>query len=66
MQIDDTAKARGITREEVIKDVMLGEQPTKRFVTIEEIAALTVFLCGDSGSSVNGAAIAVDGGWTAH
>jgi 3-hydroxybutyrate dehydrogenase len=66
MQIDDTARARGITREEVIRDVMLGEQPTKRFVTVEEIAGLTRFLCEESGASINGAAIAVDGGWTAH
>jgi 3-hydroxybutyrate dehydrogenase len=66
MQIDDTAKARGITREQVIKDVMLGEQPTKQFVTVEQIADMTVFLCGESGASVNGAVLAVDGGWTAH
>jgi 3-hydroxybutyrate dehydrogenase len=66
MQIDDTAKARGITREAVIRDVMLGEQPTKKFVTVEELAGLTSFLCSDAGASINGAAIAVDGGWTAH
>jgi 3-hydroxybutyrate dehydrogenase len=66
MQIDDTAKARGITRDEVIRDVMLGEQPTKKFVTVEELAGLTVFLCSDAAASVNGAALAVDGGWTAH
>jgi 3-hydroxybutyrate dehydrogenase len=66
MQIEDTAKARGITRDEVIRDVMLGEQPTKRFVTVEELAGLTGFLCSDAGASVNGAALPVDGGWTAH
>ncbi len=66
MQIDDTAKARGITREEVIKDVMLGKQPTKQFVTIEEIADLTVMLCGETGASFNGANLSIDGGWTAH
>jgi 3-hydroxybutyrate dehydrogenase len=66
MQIDDTAKARGISREQVIKTVMLGEQPTKRFVTIQEVADLTLFLCSDSGASINGAALTVDGGWTAH
>jgi 3-hydroxybutyrate dehydrogenase len=66
LQIEDTAKARGITREQVIKDVMLGEQPTKRFVTIQEVADLTLFLCSDSGASINGAALTVDGGWTAH
>ncbi len=66
MQIDDTATARGISRDEVTRDVMLGEQPTKQFVKVEELAGLTVFLCGEAGASVNGAALAVDGGWTAH
>ena len=66
MQIDDTAKARGITREEVIKDVMLGEQPTKRFVTVEEITELTIFLCSDAAASITGTSVAIDGGWTAH
>jgi 3-hydroxybutyrate dehydrogenase len=66
MQIGDTAKARGISREAVIRDVMLGEQPTKRFVTVGELAGLTGFLCSDDGASINGAAISVDGGWTAH
>lgn len=65
-QIKDTAEARGITEEEVIKDVMLGEQPTKKFVTVEELAAMTVFLCGEGGNSITGAALSVDGGWTAH
>lgn len=66
MQIDDTARARGISRDEVIRDVMLGQQPTKRFVTVEELAGLTEFLCSEAGASINGAALAVDGGWTAH
>ena len=66
MQIDDTAKARGISREAVIKDVMLGEQPTKRFVTVEEITELTIFLCSDAGASITGTSVAIDGGWTAH
>ena len=66
MQIDDTAKACNISREAVIRDVMLGEQPTKRFVTVGELAGLTAFLCSDDGASINGAALAVDGGWTAH
>lgn len=66
MQIEDTAKTRGISRDAVIREVMLGEQPTKRFVTVEELSALTGFLCSDAGASINGAAIAVDGGWTAH
>ncbi|MGH8612561.1 MAG: 3-hydroxybutyrate dehydrogenase [Gammaproteobacteria bacterium] len=65
-QIKDTAKARGITEEQVIRDVMLGEQPTKRFVSVEELAALTVFLCGDGAASITGTALPVDGGWTTH
>lgn len=65
-QIRDTAKARGISEEQVIRDVMLGEQPTKRFVSVEELAGLTVFLCSDAAASITGAAIPVDGGWTAH
>ena len=66
MQNDDSQRARGISREAVIRDVMLGEQPTKCFVTVEELAGLAVFLCNDVGASINGAALAVDGGWTAH
>jgi 3-hydroxybutyrate dehydrogenase len=65
-QVKDTAQARGITEEEVIRDVLLGEQPTKRFVTVEELAALTVFLCGEGAASITGIALPVDGGWTAH
>jgi 3-hydroxybutyrate dehydrogenase len=65
-QIKDTAQARGITEEEVIRDVLLGEQPTKRFVTVEELAALTVFLCNEGAASITGTALPVDGGWTAH
>jgi 3-hydroxybutyrate dehydrogenase len=65
-QIDDTAKARGISREEVIRDVLLAAQPNKRFATVEEIGALTVFLCGPGGTSITGTALPVDGGWTAH
>lgn len=65
-QIDDTAKARGIDRESVIRDVLLAEQWTKRFVTVEELAGLTVFLCGEAGASITGTALPVDGGWTAH
>src|SRR5205823_630410 len=61
-QIKDTAQARGITEEEVIRDVLLGEQPTKRFVTIEELAALTVFLCSEGAASITGTALSVDGG----
>jgi 3-hydroxybutyrate dehydrogenase len=65
-QIDDTAKARGITRDEVIRDVLLAAQPNKRFATVEEMGALTVFLCGPGGTSITGTALPVDGGWTAH
>ncbi len=65
-QIRDTATARGISEEQVIRDVMLGEQPTKRFVSVEELGALTVFLCSDAAASITGTAIPVDGGWTAH
>jgi 3-hydroxybutyrate dehydrogenase len=65
-QIDDTAKARGITREEVIRDVLLAAQPNKRFAEVDELGALAVFLCGPDGRSITGAALPVDGGWTAH
>ena len=65
-QIDDTAKARGITRDEVIRDVLLAAQPNKRFATVEEIGALAVFLSSPAAQSITGAALPVDGGWTAH
>jgi len=65
-QIDDTAKARGISREEVIRDVLLAAQPNKRFAEVEELGALAVFLCGPGGRSITGTALPVDGGWTAH
>jgi 3-hydroxybutyrate dehydrogenase len=65
-QVAATAKARNITEEEVIKNVMLGPQYTKRFVTIEEVAAIAAFLCSDGASSITGSAISVDGCWTAH
>jgi 3-hydroxybutyrate dehydrogenase len=65
-QIDDQAKAHNIPRDSVIRDVLLKNQPNKRFASVEEIGALTVFLCGPGGASINGAAISVDGGWTAH
>ena len=64
-QIPDTMKARGLTREQVIRDVILAAQPTKEFVTVEDIAALAVFLCSDAGKSINGAPLSIDGGWTA-
>jgi len=64
-QIPDTAKARGITEEQVIRDVMLAAQPTKRFVGVDEVAALALYLAGDSAASITGAILPIDGGWTA-
>ena len=64
-QIPDTAKARGMTEEQVIRDVLLAAQPTKEFVHVEDIAALTVFLCSDAGKAINGAPLSIDGGWVA-
>jgi 3-hydroxybutyrate dehydrogenase len=64
-QIPDTMKTRGLTREQVIKDVLLAAQPTKRFVTPEEVAALALFLCRDEAESITGANLSMDGGWTA-
>ena len=65
-QIPDLARARGVAEEDVVRDVMLAAQPTKRFVGVEEIGALTVFLCSDGAASITGAALPVDGGWTAQ
>jgi 3-hydroxybutyrate dehydrogenase len=64
-QIDDQAKARGISAEEVVRDVILAAQPTKKFVSFEELNALALFLAGDLAASINGAALSIDGGWTA-
>ncbi|MEO8547602.1 MAG: 3-hydroxybutyrate dehydrogenase [Sphingomicrobium sp.] len=64
-QIPDTMKARGMTREQVMNDVLLDAQPTKRFVTPEEVAALALFLCRDDAVSITGANLSIDGGWTA-
>lgn len=64
-QIPDTMKARNMTREQVMNDVLLAAQPTKRFVTPEEIGALAVFLCRAEARSITGANLSVDGGWTA-
>jgi len=64
-QIPDTMKARKLTREQVIKDVILEAQPTGEFVTVEEVAAMMVFLCGDAAKSITGANLSMDGGWTA-
>ena len=65
-QIGDQAKAHGIPREKVIRDILLVNQPNKRFATVEELAALTVFLCTPGAASMTGTALPVDGGWTAH
>lgn len=65
-QIDGQAKAHGISRDQVIRDVLLAQQPNKRFATIEEIGALTVFLASEAAASITGTALPVDGGWTAH
>jgi 3-hydroxybutyrate dehydrogenase len=65
-QIPETAKARGITKEEVIRDVLLHAQPTRQFVTTEQIGALAVFLCTGAGASITGAALPIEGGWTAQ
>jgi 3-hydroxybutyrate dehydrogenase len=64
-QIPDTMSTRGMTREQVINDVLLAAQPTKRFVTTEEVAALALFLCREEAASITGANLSMDGGWTA-
>jgi 3-hydroxybutyrate dehydrogenase len=64
-QIPDTMKARGLTREQVINDVLLAAQPTKKFVTVDQVAALALFLCRDEASAITGANLSMDGGWTA-
>ncbi len=65
-QIPDTMAARGLTRDQVINDVLLAAQPTKAFVQIEEVAALATFLCGPGAVSITGAILPIEGGWTAH
>lgn len=65
-QIEDTAKARGISPEAVVRDVILGGQPTKKFVTVEEIAELAAYLSSDHAASITGTMLSIDGGWTAH
>ena len=64
-QIPDTMKARGLTREQVMNDVLLASQPTKQFVTVDEVAALFVYLCSDAAAQITGANLSIDGGWTA-
>ncbi|ARS29183.1 3-hydroxybutyrate dehydrogenase [Sphingomonas sp. KC8] len=64
-QIPDTMKARGMTREQVMNDVLLAGQPTKQFVTVEQVASLALYLCTDGAASITGANMSMDGGWTA-
>ncbi len=65
-QIPDTAKARGITEEEVKRDVMLARQPTGEFVSIEQVGSLALYLCGPAAAQITGTALSIDGGWTAQ
>jgi 3-hydroxybutyrate dehydrogenase len=65
-QIDGQAEAHGIPRDEVIRDVLLAQQPNKRFAAVDELGALAVFLASEAAASITGAALPVDGGWTAH
>ena len=62
----ETAKARGISEEQVVRDVLLHAQPTRQFVTTEQIGALSVFLCTEAAASITGTALPVEGGWTAQ
>ena len=65
-QIPGTMAARGLTREQVINDVLLERQPTKKFVRPEDVGAMAVFLCGDAAANITGANFSMDGGWTAE
>ena len=65
-QIPKTAEARGISEDEVRRDVLLAAQPTKRFVTVEQIGELAVYLCGEGAASITGTVLPMDGGWTAQ
>ena len=65
-QIEDTAKSRGISEDEVVRDVMLHAQQTKQFTSIEDIGKLAVFLCSEAAKNITGSMLPIDGGWTAH
>jgi len=65
-QIPDTARTRGISEEAVRRDVLLASQPTKKFVTVAQVSAFTLFLCGEEAASITGAVLPIEGGWTAH
>ncbi len=65
-QIPDTMKARGLTKDQVIDEVLLKAQPTKEFVTVDQVAAIATFLCSDAASQITGSNLTVDGGWTAQ
>ena len=65
-QIDDQARSHGIPREQVIRDVLLAQTPSKRFATVEELGALALFLSTEAAASITGVALPMDGGWTAH
>jgi 3-hydroxybutyrate dehydrogenase len=58
-------RARNLTREQVVDDVLLAAQPTKQFVTVEQVAALALYLCGDDAAQITGSNLSIDGGWTA-
>ena len=65
-QIPDTMKARGLTEEQVKRDVLLAAQPTKEFVTVDQVASLALYLCSDAAAQITGANLSIDGGWTAE
>jgi len=65
-QIEAQAKAHNIRRDKVVRDVLLAQQPNKKFATVEEMGAVAVFLASDAAASITGTALPVDGGWTAH
>src|ERR1700753_408670 len=65
-QIPDTMKSRNLTAEQVKRDVLLAAQPTKEFVTVEQVASLALYLCGDAAAPITGANLSIDGGWTAE